>query len=190
MLKFQEQRVLSQEQSNVEKKMKTPFKRAATHVAIAYFIYLKSFDYNSLSKLDKSKMDPTYNARLLKEKKYEMYAAMGDENLMQKNIYGNYDGRLMEEDEQQQLNAVYEQYQKAQFEHQQQLYATNLVNEQIHHHQQEELEQNERQEAEEEGNDVDEDETPQDKNHKTYDAKEEEVEMKEEEKQCSRECQH
>ena len=24
------------------KKMKTPFKRAATHVAIAYFIYLKS----------------------------------------------------------------------------------------------------------------------------------------------------
>ena len=33
---------LENESNLAEKKMKTPFKRAATHVAIAYFIYLKS----------------------------------------------------------------------------------------------------------------------------------------------------
>jgi len=63
---------------------KAPFKRAATHVAIAYFIYLKSFDYGNISKIDRSKMDPTYNARLLKEKKKYEYPSAVDPSLLAK----------------------------------------------------------------------------------------------------------
>jgi len=47
--------------------------RASTHVAIAYFIYFKSLDPETIAKSDKSKVDPTYNARMLKEKKYETF---------------------------------------------------------------------------------------------------------------------
>ena len=53
-----------------------PFKRAATHVAISYFIYIKSVIYkwckleqDNLQNLEKNQLDPTYNARLLREKK-------------------------------------------------------------------------------------------------------------------------
>ena len=60
--------------------MKTPFKRAATHVAIAYFIFIKSVKYNyyyyylkfenvDLTRIEKEKFDPTYNAKKLRERK-------------------------------------------------------------------------------------------------------------------------
>eukprot|EP01016_Furgasonia_blochmanni_P034792 TRINITY_DN3792_c0_g1_i10.p1 TRINITY_DN3792_c0_g1~~TRINITY_DN3792_c0_g1_i10.p1 ORF type:complete len:352 (-),score=53.72 TRINITY_DN3792_c0_g1_i10:68-1123(-) len=50
--------------------IRAPFKRAATHVAIAYFIYLRSFESNGeANKTDVTCKDPTYNARRLREKK-------------------------------------------------------------------------------------------------------------------------
>ncbi len=57
--------------SKLDSSCKTPFKRAATHVAIAYFIHIKQYQGKDINKLDKEQIDPTYNARLLKEKKVE-----------------------------------------------------------------------------------------------------------------------
>jgi hypothetical protein len=156
--------------TTLEKKMKTPFKRAATHVAIAYFIYLKSTDCNSLSKMDKSKMDPTYNARILKEKK--IYATMGDENYP-KNYYAEYEVRGDDEDtaELQAMNGLYEQYQQQQGQCQHgQLQPQDLkIQQQLHVPQPESMEE----EAEEQADPVAEEE------------EEEEVEKVEEEAETS-----
>eukprot|EP01017_Pseudomicrothorax_dubius_P034663 TRINITY_DN4776_c0_g1_i1.p1 TRINITY_DN4776_c0_g1~~TRINITY_DN4776_c0_g1_i1.p1 ORF type:complete len:481 (+),score=97.97 TRINITY_DN4776_c0_g1_i1:238-1680(+) len=49
---------------------RAPFRRAATHVAIAYLIYHKKCQYaENLTDEERTKRDPTFNARRLKERK-------------------------------------------------------------------------------------------------------------------------
>jgi len=66
--------------------------RASTHVAIAYFIYFKSLDPGTMAGTDKNKMDPTYNARMLKEKKFEAYPP--EASMINKLLPQGFDQRL------------------------------------------------------------------------------------------------
>lgn len=52
-----------------QKNLTTPFKRAGTHVAIAYYIYVNKNKSKFNDNKNTNECDPTYHARVLREKK-------------------------------------------------------------------------------------------------------------------------
>jgi len=52
-----------------QKNLATPFKRAGTHVAIAYYIYVNKNKSKFNDNKNTNECDPTYHARILREKK-------------------------------------------------------------------------------------------------------------------------
>ena len=52
-----------------QKNLATPFKRAGTHVAIAYYIYVNKNKSKFSDNKNTNECDPTYHARVLRERK-------------------------------------------------------------------------------------------------------------------------